>query len=100
MLKYGFGSIKNSTNKNIGTILKSLFGLMVESKNYFGSMAEKRSSEFFKEALALPFVFAKEMVRLYLDKIAKDADGIINQLHECSSKIIQEAPLHSIRRGQ
>ncbi len=73
-----------------------MFGLLVEGKSDFESMGEKRGSLFFKEALGLPYVYAKETVRLYLGKMAEDADGIIEQLRESSSKIIRQAPLHGL----
>ena len=94
--KIGLGSIQNATVKKAGNIIKSLFGLMVEGKSDFESMAEKRKSLFFREALDLSFVYAKETIRLYLEKMATDAEGIIRQLRECSVKIIQKAPLHGI----
>jgi len=94
--KIGLGSIQNSNIKNAGNIIKSLFALMVEGKSDFESMAEKRDSLFFKEALDLSFVYAKETIRLYLEKMAADAEGIIKQLRECSVKIIRKAPLHGI----
>jgi len=95
-MKTGLGSIQSSNVKSPGTIITSLFGLMVKGKSDFESIAEKRLSMFFKEALMLPFVFAKETVRLYLGKMTTDVEKIISQLHECSVKIIQEAPLHGI----
>ena len=55
-------------------------------------MGEKRGSLFFKEALRLPVVFAKETVRLYLEQMSTDADGVIEQLRESSAKIISQAP--------
>jgi len=94
--KIGLRSIQNKNVKNAGDIIKSFFGLMVEGKSDFESMAEKRKSLFFKEALDLPFVYAKDTVRLYLEKMAADTEGIIRQLRECSIKKIRKAPLHGI----
>ena len=48
--------------KKAGNIITSLFALMVEGKTDFESMNEKRRSLFFKEALGLDFVYAKETV--------------------------------------
>jgi len=96
VMKIGLGSILNSNVKNAGNIITSIFGLMVEGKSDFECMAEKRGNLFFKEALALSKVFAKETVRLYLEKMAAAAEEIIRQLRECSVKIIRGAPLHGI----
>jgi len=92
-IKAGLGNIKSAAMKKAGTIITSLFGLMVEGKSDFESMGEKRGSLFFKEALFLEFVYAKETVRLYLEQMAKDVDGIIGQLRECAVNIIKKAPL-------
>ena len=94
--KAGLGLIKSLFVKNAGVIIASLFGLMVEGKSDFESMGEKRGSLFFQQALELPIVYAKETVRIYLDEMAKDADGVIEQLRESSTKIIRQAPLHGL----
>ena len=95
-MKTGLTQIHSSIVKNAPTILTSLFGLMVEGKTDFESMDEKRESLFFKEALNLPFVFAKETVRLYLEQMSVAADEIVNQLKESSVKIIKQARLHGV----
>ena len=97
--KAGLTSIQSASVKSAGTIITSLFGLMVEGKSDFESMGEKRGSLFFKEALGLPTVYAKETVRLYLEQMAKDdeeAGGVIGQLKKSAAKIIRHAPLHGI----
>jgi len=94
--KAGLRLIKSLFVKNAGIIIASLFGLMVEGKSDFESMGEKRESLFFKQALELPYVYAKETVRIYLDQMAEDADGVIEQLRESSTKIIRQASLHGL----
>jgi hypothetical protein len=94
--KAGLAAIKSFVVKNAGIIVASIFGLMVEGKSDFESMGEKRGSLFFKDALGLPYVYAKETVRLYLERMAKDAEGVIEQLRESSTKIILQAPLHGL----
>jgi hypothetical protein len=79
-----------------GTVITSIFGLMVEGKSDFESIKEKRESLFFKEALDLPFIYAKETIRLYLEQMSEDALGIIEQLRECTAKVIKKAPLHGL----
>jgi hypothetical protein len=41
-------------------------------------------------------VYAKETVRLYIGKMASNADEIIGQLNESSARIIRQAPLHGL----
>jgi len=94
--KAGLKDISSAAMKNAGNIITSLFALMVEGKTDFESMNEKRGSVFFKEALGLNFVYAKETVRLYLEKMAGDSEGITSQLRESSEKIICKAPLHGL----
>ena len=95
-IKAGLETIKSAYVKNAGAVLGILFGLMVEGKIDFESVGEKRRNIFFKEALGLPYVYAKETVRLYIERMANEANGIINQLRESSAKIIRNAPLHGL----
>ena len=67
----GLGAIRSSVMTKAATIITSPFGLM-------------------------SFVYAKETIRLYLEKIAEDTEGIIKQLRESTVKIIKRAPLHGI----
>ena len=96
--KSGLLNIHSSVVKMAGTIITSLFGIMMEGNSNFESIGEKRGSLFFKEALLLPFVYAKETVRLYLERIAEEADTIIKQLRECSAKIIKQGAVFSCFR--
>jgi hypothetical protein len=82
--------------KNAAAVIISLYGLMMEGKTDFESMKEKRESLFFKEALNLSFVYAKETVRLYLEDMAEEGDKIIEQLRECNVSLIRKAPLHGL----
>jgi len=94
--KAGLRQIKSTAMKKAGTIITSLFGLMVEGNSDFESLEAKRYNVLFKEALELPMVYAKETVRLYLEQLAHDTDGIIKQLRESSARIIKGAPLHGL----
>src|SRR5215469_11446066 len=98
-MKAGIGAIKSLFEKNAGAVVAILFGIMVEGKCDFESIGEKRTSLFFKEALGLKFVFSKDTVRLYLEKMAQDADEVIGQLRESAVKIIRQAPLHGLWIG-
>jgi len=95
-VKAGLTAVKSIYVKNAGAVISILFGLMVEGKNDFESAGEKRGSLFFQEALGLPYVYAKETVRLYIEKMAGEADKIIRQLRESTAKIIRNAPLHGL----
>ena len=92
----GLINIYSAVMKKAGNIVTSLFALMVEGKTDFESMDEKRTSIFFKESLGLNFVYAKETVRLYLEQMADDVEGIIGQLRESAGKIIRKAPLNGL----
>ena len=94
--KSGLLTIHSMAVKKAGIIITSLFGILVEGNRGFESIGEKRGSLFFKEALLLPFVFAKETVRLYLEKMAEEADAVIKQLRECSAKIIKQGTVHGV----
>ena len=94
--KAGLGSIQSATLKSAGTIITSMYGLMTEGNSDFEGMGEKRGSLFFKEALDLEHVYAKETVRLYLNQMSEDAENVIGQLKKSAVKIIRQAPLHGI----
>ena len=95
-IKAGFNAIKSALVANAATIITSMYALMLEGKSTFESVGEKRGSRFFKEVFGLPFVYAKETVRLYLEKMSDEAEIIIDQLKESNIKIIKKAPLHGI----
>ena len=95
-MKAGLGLIKSPALKCTGNIISSLFGLMVEGKSDFESIGEKRGSEFFKQALNVPYVYAKETVRIYADQLAQDEVNVGEQLRESSVKIIKQGPLHGL----
>ena len=95
-LQAGIGEIKSKALNCAGAVIISMFGLMIEGKSAFESMKEKRGSLFYKEALGIHCVYSQDTVRLYLGKMAEDADAIIEQLKESSAKIIKKAPLHGI----
>ena len=92
----GLQNIKSNIVKNAGNIITSLFGNMTEGKTDFESIGKNRGESFFKEALDLAFVYAKETVRIYLVKMSIEVELIISQLRETSIKIIQNGPLHGI----
>jgi hypothetical protein len=95
-LKSGLGKIKSSFVKHAAPIIITLYGIMLEGNIDFESAGEKRGSLFFKEAFGIKHVYAKETVRLYLEKMAQNGDEIIEQLRESSANIIRKAPLHGI----
>jgi hypothetical protein len=97
--KIGLMDIKSALMKKAGTVITSIFGLMVEGNSDFESIGEKRGSLFFREALRLGFVYAKETIRLYLEQMAVDAEGIIEQLRESTAKILKMSKLHGIWIG-
>ena len=94
--KAGLAGIRSTSVKTAGTIITSMFGLMVEGKNDFESIGEKRGSLFFKEALGIEYVYAKETVRLYLERMSEDTGEVIGQLRASAAKIIRKAPLHGL----
>ena len=95
-VKAGLKEIKSVLVANAATVIISMYALMLEGRSTFESTGEKRNSRFFKEVFGLNFVYAKETVRLYLEKMSEDAEGIIKQLRESGVEIIRNAPLHGI----
>jgi hypothetical protein len=75
-IKAGLRRPHSAVVKNAAAIIISLYGMRMEGKTDCESMRGKRGSLFFKEALNRSFVYAKETVRLYLEDMAGEADGI------------------------
>jgi hypothetical protein len=98
-LKAGLDKIRSAAVGNAAAVIISVYALMMEGKTDYESMKEKRDSLFFKEALNLPYVYAKETVRLYVEKMTGDADAVIEQLRDCNARLISDAPLHGIWTG-
>jgi len=94
--KIGLNKIKSIFVKNAGAVISTIFGIMVEGKSDYESIGEKRESLFFREAMELRNVYAKETVRLYIERMAANADEVITQLKESSAKIIKQSPLHGL----
>jgi hypothetical protein len=98
-MKSGLHRLHSAAVKNASAVIVSLYGLMTEGKTDFECMQEKRGSLFFKEALNLPFVYAKETVRLYRAAMAGEADGMVEQVRDCTVRLIRKAPLHRLWIG-
>jgi hypothetical protein len=97
-IKAGLNKIHRAVVKNAAAIIISLYGLMMEGKTDFESMKEKRGSLFFKEALNLSYVYAKETVRLYLEDMSGESENSIEQLRGCNVSLIG-ASLHGLWIG-
>lgn len=69
--KIGFGVGKLYHLKD-GWILKSLLGLLTQARTHYEEIDLFRQDNFFKEALNLKIVPAKETLRLYLERLAKN----------------------------
>jgi len=95
-MRAGIGAIESTVQKNAGAVLSIIFGIMVEGKKNFESTGEKRENLFFKEAFNLSYVYAKETVRLYVEKMIPDVEWILWQLKKSTVRIIKEAPLHGL----
>jgi hypothetical protein len=95
-LKNGLSKIKSIFIKHAASVIISQYANMLEGNCDFESIGEKRDSLFFKEAFGLERVYSKDTVRIYLGRMADDADNVISQLRESSANIIRDAPLHGI----
>jgi len=73
-----------------GAVISTIFGIMVEGKSCYENIGEKHESLFFREAMELRNEYAKEIVRLYVERMAANADEVITQLKESSAKIIKQ----------
>jgi len=67
----------------LNTTLISMFGLLVQGRSSFEEIALFRRCALFKKAFELPFVPAKETLRLYLEKAAH-TPGILDRVKQAN----------------
>jgi hypothetical protein len=68
--------------------LRSLFGLLVQGRSSFEEIALFRRCALFKKAFELPFVPAKETLRLYLEKAAH-TPGILDRIKQANIRLLK-----------
>jgi len=72
-------------------ILKVMYGLFVQGRNSFEEIKLFRFDPFFKTAFNLQYVPAAETLRLYLEKIAKAKDYVLQKITECNGNLLKMA---------
>jgi len=68
--------------------VRSLFGLLVQGRSSFEEIALFRRCALFKKAFELPFVPAKETLRLYLEKAALNP-GILDRIKQANIRLLK-----------
>ena len=72
----------------LNTALVSMFGLLVQGRSSFEEIALFRRCALFKKAFDLPFVPAKETLRLYLEKAAHNT-GILDRIKQANIRLLK-----------
>ena len=77
-----------SSQPSLNSSLCSLFGLLVQGRSTFEEIALFRRCTLFKKAFELPFVPAKETLRLYLEKAALNP-GILDRVKKANMQLLE-----------
>ncbi len=72
----------------LNTALVSMFGLLVQGRSSFEEIALFQQCALFKKAFELPFVPAKETLRLYLEKVALNP-GILDRVKQANIRLLK-----------
>jgi hypothetical protein len=94
--KIGLTTIKSDILACAGTIMASLYALMVQGNSAFEDASVLRGNRFFLESLGLKTAYAKETIRLYLEKLIAGKEAVIDQLRGCAAALIAKAKVHGI----
>lgn len=76
----------------VNAALVSMFGLLVQGRSSFEEIALFQHCALFKKAFELPFVPARETLRLYLEKAALST-GILDRLKDANFRLLRQTSL-------
>jgi hypothetical protein len=79
-----------------GTIILTLYALLVQENSAFEHASVLRENRFFLKSLGLTTTYAKETIRLYLEKLIADKEAVLNQLRGCVVPLMLKAKVHGI----
>lgn len=77
-------------------MLRVIFGLFVQGRSSYEEIKLFRHDPFFKKALNLSFVPAKETLRLYLEQTAEEGDFVLEKISGCNINLIKYATITPI----
>jgi hypothetical protein len=83
----------------VGTIIATLYALLVQGNSAFEHASVLRGNRFFLESLGLTTTYAKETIWLYLEKLIADKEAVLNQLRGCVVALMLRANVHGIWIG-
>ena len=69
-------------------ILRTIYGLFVQGRNSFEEIKLFRYDPFFKQTFDLAYVPAAETLRIYLERIAKGKDSVLQKISECNVNLL------------
>jgi hypothetical protein len=82
-----------------GTIIATLYAIIVQGNSAFEDASVLRGNRFFLESLGLTTTHAKETIRLYLEKLIADKEAVLKQLRGCVVALMLKAKVHGIWIG-
>jgi hypothetical protein len=81
--KIGLTAVSSTVLACAGTIIPALYALLVQENSAFEHASVLRENRFFLESLGLTTAYAKETIRLYLEKLIADKEAVLNHLRGC-----------------
>jgi hypothetical protein len=93
--KIGFNFTDNESKQLFAhpEIPRTIFGLFVQGRSSFEEIKLFRDDPFFKQAFNLQFVPAAETLRLYLEKIAKEKNYVLQKITECNVNLLNKTTI-------
>jgi hypothetical protein len=97
--KIGLTAVSTAVLACAGTIIATLYALLVQGNRAFEDTSVLRGNRFFLGSLGLKTNYAKETIRLYLEKLIAGKEAVLNQLRGCVVALMLRAKVHGIWIG-
>jgi hypothetical protein len=99
--KIGITSITSGALPCANAIIAMVFASMTQGNTGFASVGLCQGNQFYADSFGLPFNYAPETVRLYLERLAEeDLSGIIRQLRGTTINLLERSDITPVRAGK
>lgn len=92
--RIGFAAASSSVSHP--QILKALLGLLVQGRTRYEEIDLFRQDRLFRDSFGLAYVPAPETVRLYLERMAEESEGVQEEVDRATIRLLRRASLTPI----
>ncbi len=82
-------------NQALNNVLSGMFGLLVQGRSSYEEIDLYRGNDFFRTALGVSYVPARETLRLHLEKIAA-TPRILDRTRSCNTEILKRTTISPV----